>query len=329
MKKIKDNFYLVVLLILLISPNLVLAEKKTLLTECKYSFKNPYNGTETLYLTYEVHVDPNYQDKIEDYNVDYYICSGTDSCNKNNLKENNMTLEVINGIDDEKIFYNSLEFGNYISDTGISKISCPTIYVEQAVYKDNGQRIFLDQYPRITTDEDGLKKKMEKPGLFNRAYKKATKDDIKNGIYPIKEVNGTVVNHVPDLDGDPDDFKDDYDEEYILNYENICSENSVKKVFKIIGIVFLILKILIPFILIVLGMVDLCKAIIDNDEKSLSKSLSTFVKRIIAGIIIFFVPTIILALFNLTELNSSIKGKFDGCKNCIFYPNDDIKCNIK
>ena len=56
------------------------------------------------------------------------------------------------------------------------------------------------------------------------------------------------------------------------------------------------IKIAVPILLVVLGSLDFGKAVLADDEKALSKATSTFVKRIIAAIMIFFAPYIIMYL---------------------------------
>ena len=70
-------------------------------------------------------------------------------------------------------------------------------------------------------------------------------------------------------------------------------------IWRIVGYMVLILKIVIPVILIVLGMVDLGKAVISSDDKAISKAVGTLSKRFIAAVIIFFVPSIVSAIFKM------------------------------
>lgn len=60
-----------------------------------------------------------------------------------------------------------------------------------------------------------------------------------------------------------------------------------------------IINIGIPVVLIVLGAVDFGKAIVGGDEKSTKEAQNNFVKRIIYGVAIFFVPLIISLVFTL------------------------------
>ena len=66
----------------------------------------------------------------------------------------------------------------------------------------------------------------------------------------------------------------------------------IKKIMKIISIV-------IPVILVLLLTIDFTKAVIANDENDMKQAQSMAIKRIIYALIVFFVPIIVDASFNL------------------------------
>lgn len=55
----------------------------------------------------------------------------------------------------------------------------------------------------------------------------------------------------------------------------------------------LIIQIVVPILLVVLGMIDLVKSVIAGKEDEIKKSQMTFVKRLIAGALVFFVFVIV------------------------------------
>ena len=67
-----------------------------------------------------------------------------------------------------------------------------------------------------------------------------------------------------------------------------CEEAAVLKVLKLVGIIVIIAKIAIPLILIVFGALDLYKGVVGKDDKDFTNSLKTFVFRLIAGVLVFF-----------------------------------------
>ena len=62
---------------------------------------------------------------------------------------------------------------------------------------------------------------------------------------------------------------------------------------------FPVLQIGIPIILIVLGTLDLCKAVISSDDKAVKEAQSKLIKRCIYAILVFFIVTLINLLFTM------------------------------
>lgn len=109
---------------------------------------------------------------------------------------------------------------------------------------------------------------------------------------------------------------------------NMCSSNSTSLlVFQVIGYFILIIKILVPLIIIILGSIDLGKAAISSDEKLLNENFKKLVRRIITGVIIFFIPTILDFGLSLIEGVSDVMSKYKGCTSCILNPTNKNKCN--
>lgn len=64
---------------------------------------------------------------------------------------------------------------------------------------------------------------------------------------------------------------------------------------------FPILQIGIPIILIVLGTLDLGKAVISSDDKAVKEAQSKLIKRCIYAILVFFIVTVISLLFTMVS----------------------------
>ena len=69
----------------------------------------------------------------------------------------------------------------------------------------------------------------------------------------------------------------------------------------------------IPIILIVLGMLDLGKAVIAAKEDEIKKGQQTFIKRAIAAVIVFFVIQIVQIIVRFVSGNDQ---NVAGCFNC-------------
>ena len=75
--------------------------------------------------------------------------------------------------------------------------------------------------------------------------------------------------------------------------------------FSILGIFVTAIKIFIPLALIVFGMLDMGRAVTNGKEDEIKKSLMTFIRRAIAAVVVFFIPTIVGMLMQL--VNNSLK----------------------
>lgn len=85
------------------------------------------------------------------------------------------------------------------------------------------------------------------------------------------------------------------------------------------------LKILVPLAIIAFGIVDFVKAVLSSDDKAIKSATVSLAKRMIAGVVIFFIPTIVTVIFNFIE---NFTGSLDGieeCKTCLLSPTNN-KC---
>lgn len=88
-----------------------------------------------------------------------------------------------------------------------------------------------------------------------------------------------------------------------------CSNEGVQTLFSILGIGVTAIKIAIPIILIIWGMLDMGKAVTSGKDDEIKKQLVTFLKRAIAAILVFFIPSIVGLVMqiinnNLTDSNA-------------------------
>lgn len=69
-----------------------------------------------------------------------------------------------------------------------------------------------------------------------------------------------------------------------------------------------ILKIVVPIILVVLGMLDMAKAVMANEEKEMKEAQKRLIKRVIYAIIIFFVVALVQFVFGQLAKADSTGG---------------------
>ena len=90
-----------------------------------------------------------------------------------------------------------------------------------------------------------------------------------------------------------------------------CAET--KDIWNLVGKILGVFKIVIPLLVIIYGMIDLGKAVVASDDNEIKKSAKHLLIRIIAGICVFFVPTVVGFAFTLA--NNTDDGKL--CRQCI------------
>lgn len=61
-------------------------------------------------------------------------------------------------------------------------------------------------------------------------------------------------------------------------------------------------RIIVPILIILLGILDFAKAVVAGKEDEMKKAQSTFVKRVIAGVIFFFIPVIVDIVMQLADI---------------------------
>ena len=85
----------------------------------------------------------------------------------------------------------------------------------------------------------------------------------------------------------------------------------------------LLIQIAVPILLIIFGMLDLGKAVIAQKEDEIKKGQQTFVKRLVAAVIVFFVIVIVKLVVNLvapdhdkTGIQACLKCFTEGTNSC-------------
>lgn len=106
--------------------------------------------------------------------------------------------------------------------------------------------------------------------------------------------------------------------------ENFCAETA--NVWQLIGLVIFWLKIAIPIIIILLAILDLGKAVMAGDDKDIKAAEKMLFKRIIFGVAIFFVATLIMFVFGLVG-QSYGEGDKAICWTCATKPNNSTCTN--
>lgn len=83
----------------------------------------------------------------------------------------------------------------------------------------------------------------------------------------------------------------------------------------VVSTIVTLIKIGVPILLIIFGMLDLGKAVMAQKEDEIKKGQQTFIKRLIAAAVVFFVFFIVQIVVGL--LAPADKGSIMGCVNCL------------
>lgn len=104
----------------------------------------------------------------------------------------------------------------------------------------------------------------------------------------------------------------------LADAEVSCGEGStLVNVIAIVRLVMNIICIAVPIIMILMGTIDLFKAVTAGKDEDIKKKQKALITRIIAGVLVFLVPTIVSVIMNLigvsswrTCWNNAAKGNF-------------------
>ena len=110
----------------------------------------------------------------------------------------------------------------------------------------------------------------------------------------------------------------------IMETVDMCGPNGLIPVFTFIGNIVTFIKIAVPIILILMGSIDLTKAVMASKDDEIKKAQTTLMKRAIVGVVIFFIPTIVTLLIGMVT-NTEPGQK---CLTCVTDPNAS-HCKIK
>ena len=94
----------------------------------------------------------------------------------------------------------------------------------------------------------------------------------------------------------------------------------MEPVLKIVGLVVFGIKVAVPIILIVIGMLDLAKAVTEKKEDDIKAAQQKLIKRAIAAVLVFLIVTLVSLVMGLIGA-----GDYKKCMDCINHP---FRCKI-
>lgn len=106
----------------------------------------------------------------------------------------------------------------------------------------------------------------------------------------------------------------------MFNVLATCMEVDIPDILpNIVSLAVNIIKIAVPVILIIMGMLDLGKAVMASKEDEIKKAQTLFIKRIVAAVLVFFIVAIVQLVFGLLADADSSDGSIDkeGITECM------------
>lgn len=111
-----------------------------------------------------------------------------------------------------------------------------------------------------------------------------------------------------------------YGEEHIG--DDFCSQPEILNAMRVLGYFIFIAKILIPLIIIGFSVFDMFHAVTGGDDKSLKDSAKKLGIRIIIGISVFLVPTILNTILTAVDLSDDVLSDSHICQTCLLKPQE-------
>lgn len=204
-------------------------------------------------------------------------------------KGNTDAKHLLPNVYNDKSFYYNLNYNGAQQNT-----TCPDLYVGTTLQncwkskndeysKDHGAKCWMLY---TENNKDGTRVKV--------TGERKTKDDIKKEA---QDGGGTAakIKALKKMSASDKKFN--------------CKQLLGDKLIGVLNIIFTIIRVATPILLIVLTMVDFMTAIVTEDgSKHLKEPFNKFIKRTIAAVLVFLVPTIIDFLLNITGITDGTCG---------------------
>jgi len=90
-----------------------------------------------------------------------------------------------------------------------------------------------------------------------------------------------------------------------------------------VSMIIRVIQIAVPIVLVIFGMIDLFKGLMASKEDEIKKGQQTFIKRLIAAAVIFFVIAIVKLLFSFFANDED--GDMMNCVDCFLEGEDSCR----
>ena len=89
-----------------------------------------------------------------------------------------------------------------------------------------------------------------------------------------------------------------------------------KKIPEITSWLITVVEVLVPVILVIMGMIDFVKGLVSQKEDEIRKGQQVFIKRLITGIIIFFIVVFVKLIISAVSNSIAEKNNIVSCIDC-------------
>lgn len=100
---------------------------------------------------------------------------------------------------------------------------------------------------------------------------------------------------------------------YSGGIEDMCDD--LAPVLRLVGVVIKGIKIVVPIILIIVGMIDMAKAVTEKSEDKIKDAQNKLIKKAIAAVIVFLVATFVSVIMTLVAAD-----EYKQCMECVDHP---------
>lgn len=107
-----------------------------------------------------------------------------------------------------------------------------------------------------------------------------------------------------------------------MSFETFCADSAL--IWKVVGYVLMVFKIVIPLLIIILGSIDLGKAVMSGKADDIKNNAKSLGFRAAAALLIFVLPSLVVMVFNWIMEFSGTDLDFKACSTCVNSPG---KCN--
>ena len=110
------------------------------------------------------------------------------------------------------------------------------------------------------------------------------------------------------------------------NYITCAGVQIDTKIVNAVHVIILIIQIVVPILLVIFGSIDFLKAVIGQKDDEIKKGQQTFIKRLIAAVIVFFVVAIVRLLVSFAAGDED-KSEITNCFNSFINGSDGKNSN--